>query len=96
MGFWDSLYGGLKELFWYVVRHLMGYGGSFLATIVDSLIEALPSGVGDSLAVFSDYIDIANAWIPIDIGVVLLSTWITAKLAILTVRHIIKMIPTVG
>jgi len=96
MGFWDAIYGGMRELFWFAIRHLMGYGGSLLGGVIDSLASYLPAGIGSALATFADYIDIVNAWVPIDIGVGLLGLWISAKLSILTVRHLIKMIPTVG
>jgi hypothetical protein len=96
MGFWDSIYGGMRELFWFAIRHLMGYGGSILSTVIDTLAGYFPEGIATNLVAFTDYIDILNAWIPIDVGLAFLVTWVTAKIAILTVRHLIKMIPTVG
>lgn len=94
--YWDAFYGGLREVFWFAVRHLMGYGGSLCADVIEALLGYLPEDLGAGLASYTFYIDIANAWIPIDLGVVLFGVWVTAKFAILTTRHIIKMIPGIG
>lgn len=94
--FWDGLYGGLREWFWWIVRVIMGYGQSLCSDALAALASAMPEGTGSFLIVVADYIDIVNAWVPIDAGVGLIGIWITARLSVLTVRHIIKFVPTLG
>lgn len=96
MSFWDALYNGLVEFFWFCIRHLMGYGASLLGDVLEAFGSFLPSSVAPYLVLVSGYIDVVNAWIPIDAGVGLYVLYLTGKFSALTVRHIIKMIPTIG
>jgi len=95
-GFWSALYTGLREWFWWVVRVIMGYGESLCGDALEALQGAMPDGTGAYLITVADYIDVVNAWVPIDAGVGMLGLWMTAKLSCLTVRHIIKFVPTLG
>jgi len=95
--FWDSLYGGLRSIFWYAIKWLLGYGSDALQGVIDVIAFCLPlEYFGVDTALLKAFLKIANAWIPLDLASGMLLCYLGLRITILTVRMVIKLIPTIG
>ena len=66
--------------------------------VVQPVIDALEdfSNTGDSHQYFGDYWQGVDYWVPLTESIGLYSSLLTLRLTVITVRWILKLIPTIG
>ena len=94
--FWENLYGGLRSVFFFCVKWFMGVSAGWLSSVVEAIVDVLPAEVGSYATDLLPYLEAVNYWVPVDFAMLLWSTGLTLRLSILSFRHIIKFIPTIG
>ena len=75
---------------------MMGFLEQMASAILDTLWQALPEQWGTSLAGLAEYLATANAWIPLDLGATLLGLYFGFLAVFVTVKFVLKLIPTIG
>lgn len=95
---WENLFGGLRQVFWYAFNHITGYGTQLLDGLIDIIGGYLPVGwlTPEQITNIKGYAAIVNAWVPVDVFITVHSGYMVAFIAAITIRHVIKMIPTLG
>ena len=94
--FWENLYGGLRSVFFYCVKWFMGVSEGWLGSVVSAIADVLPGDVSAYADDLIPYLNAVNFWVPIDFAILLWASGLTLRLSILSFRHIIKFIPTIG
>lgn len=95
-GYWDAFIGSLRGLFWYILDWLVGYGTNAIQGTLDLFASVLPGPVAGAVTAVAPYLELANAWVPLDFMLVGLVSYYTFAVTVYVSRHIIKLIPTVG
>jgi hypothetical protein len=90
----DALYAAVSWLFDLIATIALG----ILQPLLDffpSLAPAIQSAVSTWMSLLY-YVEVANAWIPVDAGMVFLGIYSGFLLVFLTVKFVLKLIPFIG
>lgn len=93
---WDQLLGGLRALYQWLIDLLLGTGKSLLVSALESFSGAIPAEASVAVDFLIPYVGAANYWAPVDLALLLLTSYLGIRAGVLVARHIIKAIPTVG
>lgn len=93
---WEALLGVLRGLFYYIFDFLVGEGTNIISQLTAALVANVPGPVAGAVTACAPYLEIANAWAPIDYMFLLVGGYYVVAVTTYTVRHIVKLIPTIG
>ena len=79
--FWEWLSNSIKDL---------------VDTGLGFLLEMVPADWQANLEPMKVWIEVANSWVPLDYGITLLAVYYTFVAVFVTVKFVLKLIPTVG
>ena len=80
-GFWDWLVESVDTIF---------------SALLDHLFAAIPEQFQADAASYGQYIEVANAWVPLDYGITLLGIYYTFLSVFVVIKFVLKLIPGVG
>lgn len=93
----------LIELFQGLMEILKGWAEWFINAIydvgrevLDQIIAALPGGWQQDASTLVGYLEIVNEWVPLDYCLLLFTLYYTFLGVFVTVKFILKLIPTIG
>ena len=88
-GFWQNVLS-----FWWnwLLSTMLDMANSLMGAIVNNM----PSGWQANISGIAPYVSLANAWVPIDLGLVLLGLYYTFLGVFVAVKFILKLIPGIG
>ena len=93
---WDSLTDWAKDFLYWVFETFEGQSREFVTqmlTYVGDMIDAYTEYDFSSITL---YLDVANKFLPMTEGMVLLGVWLSFSILIYSTRIIVKLIPWIG
>ena len=92
-GWWESAIINALQTFW---TWLSDSIKSLVDTGFGYLLEMIPPDWQANIEPMKVWIEVANSWVPLDYGITLLTVYYTFLAVFVTVKFILKLIPTVG
>lgn len=92
LNFVDWVAEGVRAAVCWVIRWLL----DAMMAVLTPLIQSIPDGWDAYLSQVQAWFQIVNAWVPIDVGIVLVAAYYTFMVTWIIVRYVMAAIPTVG
>ncbi len=90
---WETAIINAIKAFWEWLTDSLGamVNGGF-----DFLLSMIPANWQANLEPMKVWIEVANSWVPLDYGITLLTTYYTFLAVFVSVKFVLKLIPTIG
>jgi hypothetical protein len=88
----NTAWGWLQSLCYWFLACLFDMG----SWVLDLLIAAVPQSLWPTFGTIQQYVDIANQWVPVDLALTLLGAYLTFLAVFVSIKCILKLIPTIG
>ena len=90
---WETAILNALQIFW---EWLSNSIKAMIETGLGYLLEMIPADWQANIEPMKVWAEVANAWVPLDYGLTLLAVYYTFLAVFVTVKFILKLIPTVG
>ncbi len=90
---WETAIINAIKAFW---EWLTDSVAALVSNGMDFMLAMIPADWQANLEPMKVWIEVANSWVPLDYGITLLSIYYTFLAVFVTVKFVLKMIPTIG
>lgn len=94
--FWREGTKVLKGVAQWFFDLLVGTVTPIMDVIESALAAVIPPGAALDPAPLLPYVAAVNAWVPIDLAVLLFLAWLALEMSLMSVRWILKLLPGFG
>lgn len=88
----DSFFSMLKDVFWWIASVLSNFVSDTLSAFLDVAAEAVPEDLADGIDAYLPYFEVANQWVPLDLGLTYFAAYWTYSFSVWALRFLIGLI----